>query len=219
MKRLHLREALIAFISTLPEHCCDSFPFKNSVPGYWFLLGFEKRHRRKLRFGRPLCQEAKRWSAVNAETLTKHYAVFEKLVRDKAINASRLWNLDETGCTPGQDASGQPSTRGYLCRNCTDDVVLPEWVLESRITLLPVVRAKGDTGPPLLIFDGSKRPYRETLIVCEAVIFTLSSHLPLDATIAMRKEGGGIDALNFYNCAKLFLEYVRPLTTGGVRSS
>ena len=106
LNRTHLREAISLFVSSLPKERKCNLPFKNAVPGYWYLRGFEKRHVYKIKFGRPLRQESKRHLVVSADTLTTHFAVFEKLISQHSIDASRLWNLDETEYTPGKDSAG-----------------------------------------------------------------------------------------------------------------
>lgn len=58
-------------------------------------------------------------------------------------------------------------------------------------------------------------PYREIIVDGKKVVQTLTDFLPTGATIAMRKEGGGVDSSNFLEWASKFVEHVRPLTCGG----
>lgn len=75
---------------------------------------FSGRHKRHLVYARPTRQESKRYDAVNDEVLTTHFAVVEKLLREHGIDASRLWNLDETGRTPSRDFSDTASRRRFF---------------------------------------------------------------------------------------------------------
>ena len=66
---------------------------KNGQPGVKFCRRFASRHREGLRFGILQQQERLRWSVINTETITLHFACIEKLIRDYAINVkpSRTW--------------------------------------------------------------------------------------------------------------------------------
>jgi hypothetical protein len=76
------------------------------IPGKKFLRGFEGRHTNIIRFGRVSKQEAVRYLAGNGDVLTTHLAAIENIIRINDIDACRIFNLDECGCTPGKDVSG-----------------------------------------------------------------------------------------------------------------
>ena len=52
------------------------------------------------------------------------------------------------------------SRNAYLRRNAAKDINLPEFMRATRATVMPVVSAAGDTGPPLLVFRGARLPFR-----------------------------------------------------------
>ena len=57
-------------------------------------------------------------------------------------------------------------------------------------------------------------PYREIIVGGVRIFETLTNHLTLYSMVSMRKENRGIDSANFLSWANLFIQYVRPLTTG-----
>jgi len=116
LNRRHLKEAIKTFVSHLPASRRASIRFREGIPGYRFLRDFEKRHESRIVFGRGTRQEAKRWAAVNGETLSTHFATLEKIITDNNIDSSRVWNLDETGGTPGKDVVGAVKERRDLRR-------------------------------------------------------------------------------------------------------
>ena len=133
---------------------------------------------------------------MNADTLATHFAVFDKLLKDNVIDARRLWNLDETGCTPGGDTAVNNKKKRYLPRHGEGDVVLPDIIYDSRVTMLPVVSADGAIDPPLFVFSGARMPYRQILVDGKVVLETILDHLPEQATIAVRDKKG-VDSFNF----------------------
>jgi len=216
LNRRHLQEAFKTFIGQLAPSRRAAMPFRNGVPGWRFLTDFEKRHRDRIFFGRGTRQEAKRWSAVNGETLSTHFATLEKIISDNNIDSSRVWNLDETGGTPGKDVVGAIKERRYLRRERHQrDIIIPEFVSSSRATVMAVVSAAGDTAPPLFVFKGARLPYRVVEEAGKEVVQTYSTFLPRGSAVAMRDQNGGVDSENFYQWARLFVESVKDLTSNG----
>lgn len=68
-----------------------------------------------IRFGRAAKKSEVRWRACNEDTLTRHIASFEKLMRNKEIDALQLYNIDETGVTPNNDKSERINPKFVLC--------------------------------------------------------------------------------------------------------
>lgn len=215
LTRIHLTEAISLFVKQLPHQRRKSIPFANGRPGVKFLRSFERRHRERLRFAVPVRQEAKRFAAVNARTLAYHFETLKELMLEHNIDAHRLWNLDETGSTPGRDASGNGKRRRYLRRRGELDLKLPDFVRTGRTSLMPVVSAAGDVGPPLFVFKGTSLPYRNVIENGNIVTQTYTTYLPRGACVAMRAEGGGIDIANFLSWAQLFVSSVKDLTSNG----
>ena len=77
---------------------------------------------------------------------------------------------------------------------------------------MPVVSAAGEAGSPLYVFKGKRLPFREVLSHDVVQVQTYAQLLPRHACIAMREEGGGVDAQNFLHWAYSFIESVRDLT-------
>lgn len=109
-----------------------------------------------------------------------------------------------------------PQTKRYLRRNGSDDIILPECTYKSRITTRPVLSAEGDQGSPLFVFGGARMPHQEIEIDGTHQVDTLNAYFPPHCTVAMNKEHGDIDSVNFYNWAKLVVSYVSDLTQGDV---
>ena len=112
----HLQEAFATLISTMSDERKKSLPFKNEIPGKKFCRLFLARHKERLRYCVQTYQSGVRWTAVNAETLTTHFATLENLVKTHQIDATRIWNLDETDASPGGDANGKSKRKRVTCR-------------------------------------------------------------------------------------------------------
>ena len=156
-------------------------------------------------------QEGKRFCAVNAENLTKHFPQLYAL-KKYGSPADRIWNLDETVVSPGRDSKGRVRQRRFLRRHGASDAQLASFSHTSRITLLPSISAAGDIGSTLFIFKGSKQPYCEALVDGQIYIETLSLHLPRGALVRMSEEVPSIDSDSFYEFALKFTAHVRHLT-------
>lgn len=213
--RRHLIEACAIFISTMPVNRRKLLPFKYGVPGNRFIRCFIKRHSNTLCFSKPLRQEPERFRAVNAEVLVEHFAQLEKLIKTYNIDDTRIWNLDECGGTPGRDVIGNTHASRITRKHGGRDYKLPAFVRTNRVTLMPVVSASGDTGPPLFVFKGKLLLYRTVLQNGQKIVQTYHSVLPRCAVVAMREEHGGVDGNNFYQWAEMFIQHVHELTVGG----
>lgn len=215
LARAHAQEAFAIVISRLPPARKNALRFKNARPGPRFLRNFLQRNRSRLRFARPVRQEGKRFAAASAEVLTKHFAVLGKLCDELGVDASRVWNLDETGSTPGKDVDGSATMRHYLTRGGGGDVHAADFKQMGRITVMPVVSAAGDFGPTLFVSKGKALPYRNVVRGGHVVAESYADYLPRNAVISTRDERGGVDSDNFFQWAKLFVEHVKDLTAGG----
>jgi len=214
--------------TSLASHGCnwvDHFSFYRSTSAFssvheqtsWTLLfrNFTNRHHGKLRFVRPLAQEAVRFKAVNSDVLTSHFATLEKVVEQYDIDATRIWNCDETATTPGRDADGKQYSPAYVTRSGSTDVKLGQFVNNNRVTILPAVSASGEQSPALFVFKGVRVPYRSTRHDGVDVVQTYADFLPNESIISRRAEGGGVDGSNFFKWAVVFIEHAKPLTAGG----
>eukprot|EP00171_Calliarthron_tuberculosum_P004807 IDg4807t1 len=216
LSRAHLKEAFALFIKRLPILRQVKLPFRGGQPGPKFLRGFTRRNKERLRFVRPLLQEGKRFAAVNAESITTHYATLEKLVADTGVDAARVWNLDEAGTRPGKDKDGGSRARRYLTRQSGGrDMRVGEFVRQQRTTVMPVVSAEGDIGPTLFVFKGTTLPYRQVKRGDNVVTETYADFLSREALMATREDCASVNAQNFMDWAQSFVAHVKPLTAGG----
>eukprot|EP00171_Calliarthron_tuberculosum_P001354 IDg1354t1 len=199
----------------LPEERQSRLPFREGRPGRKFTHGFLQRHSARLRFSKPVLQEGKRFAAANADALTMHYATLGRLIEEHDLDAARIWNLDETGGTPGKDVSGAGASRRFLRRDGIVDAKIAHFANVSRSTMMPIINAAGEAGPVLFVFKGKALPYRNVLRGGSIRSETLASYLPRGAMLACREECGGVDAANFLNWSKAFVESVRDLTANG----
>ncbi len=166
------------------------------------MQGFARRHEDRLRFAKPDRQEGKRFAAANAEALTTHFATLEKLIKEHGLDAARIWNLDETGGTPGKDVSGVCTSRRFLRRGGIGDAKVAHFANVKRSTMMPVVSAAGDAGPVLFVFKGKSLPYRRVARGGVIVTETFADYLPRGAVVASREDRGGVDSVNFFNWAR-----------------
>lgn len=72
-------------------------------------------------------QEGKLFSDFNADTPTTHLAQMEILLEMHNIDASRFWNLNETGGKPGRDVSGNSHKWRYMRRDGHGDFRIPDF--------------------------------------------------------------------------------------------
>lgn len=92
---------------------------------------------------------------------------------------------------------------------------LPEFVRASRMTLMSVVSAASDSGPPLFVFKGKTLPYRDVIVDGVIVTQTYAEFLLRGSCVAVRQEGDGVDSQNFLHGQKFFVSSVRDLTSNG----
>lgn len=215
LNRLHLLEAASIVAKTLPISEQQKLPFKNGVPGVRWGRSFLARHRSALKYAIPDAQEEKRYRAVNASTLSMHFAQLQELERKYNLTAERVWNLDETGVSPGRDSRGKIRQPVILRRHGENDAVQAGFSYKDRITFLPSISAAGDIGPCMYIFKGTRLPFRQILVDGEVHTETLTSYLPRHSMVYMREEVASIDGGSFFQFAKRFTDHVSDLTNGG----
>jgi len=92
---------------------------------------------------------------------------------------------------------------------------MAEFSARDRITMMAIISAAGESGPPLFVFKGSRMPYRTVLKNGVAVDDTPACNLPPRSCVALRLENGGVDSENFRNWALRFVTFVSDLTEGG----
>ena len=159
----HLKEAIAIYVNRMDPTRRLLLPFRCGIPGRAFLRGFRNRHKATLSFSKPLRQESNRFAAVNSEVLTTHFAIPEKLIVENNLDASRIFNLDESGVTPEKDIYGVTSSKRLMPRSGCKDLRTPEFRNLNRVTIMPVISASGSCAPPLFVFKAIKLPYRSVL--------------------------------------------------------
>ena len=107
LNRHHLAEVAAIIIDAMPTERKNKIPFSNGKPVIRWVRNFYARHQCILRFAVSSFQEGKRFAAVNGTTLAKHFAVLEALYEKYGLDAQRIWNLEESGISPGRDAKGK----------------------------------------------------------------------------------------------------------------
>ena len=161
------------------------------------LRNFTKRYKDSLRFARPQRQEANQFRACNAETLTTHIATLDKIITENCIDPSRIWNLDETGATPGKDANGKDNSRIYMTRAGAKDLRTGTILNTNRVTMMPMISASRDMGAPLFVFEGKRLHYCVSLNNGRSCVETYVDSLPRRSIVTMREEVGGVNSINF----------------------
>ena len=205
----HLEEAVRSLVLTMPPVRREHLPFRGGTPGRKWKRGFRARHRQVISFGRPCRQEAERFKACNAETLTTHFAVLDKLIRDHNLDASNIYNLDEVGATPGKDVAGRSSRKQYTSRKSRVDARAPRFANIPRVTMMPLIAADGSAHIPLLVFKGSRIPFREFVVNGVKKLDSYQERLPRGALVTVRENIGGVDTTNFYSWALQFVHLVK----------
>ena len=151
LRRRHVKEAIEIIVSRMSPAGRLSLQFKNGSLGSHYLRDFTRRQRTKIIFAKPLRQEALRFNAVNGDALTTHFAITKKIIREQQIDASRIWNFDETGASAGRDANGKQNVRVYMTRAGSRDAKIGHFLNTNRVKILPAVSAKAATTPPMLV--------------------------------------------------------------------
>ena len=215
LTRRHLVEATSLFISTMSAERRRHLPFKNDVPGPRWVRLFYSRHRDALKLALPYFQEEKRYAAVNAETLTSHFAKLQALVEEYELDAEHVWNLDESGISPGRDAKGSIREYRIVRKESDGDTRVPVFSYTNRITIMACVSAGGVVGPSLWVFKGMRLPYREVIISGSRVTETLSSYLPRSALVAMEPSSPGVNSSSFFQWAQKFTASIQHIVGGG----
>ena len=159
LSQQHLREAVETIIGRMLLARRLHLPFSRFSPGPAFLRSFRRRHARSICFAKPLRHDAKRFYALNSTVLTTHFATVERLIADHSLDASCIFNLDETGVSPEKDITGITSKR-FMPRFGSRDCKLPIQKRLDRITMMHVICANGEAGPPLFVFKRSRLPFR-----------------------------------------------------------
>ena len=95
---------------------CLLLPFSKFSHWRAFLLSFCCLHAKSIRFDRPIRQDPKRLSAVTSTVLTSHLANRQLVMADHSVDASRIFNLDETGVSHGKDVTGITSKMPYAAQ-------------------------------------------------------------------------------------------------------
>ncbi len=131
----HTAEAVEVVGSTLPTKRQNALPFKNNRPGINWIRAFYRRHKTALQFAIPNPQKAKRFAATNGKTLASHFAIIDALVKEYALDDERIWNLDETSCSPGRVSQGNGRQARFLWLRARNDSQIPEFLSTFRVTM------------------------------------------------------------------------------------
>lgn len=97
-------------------------------------------------------QEAVIFAACNRDIHTTHFASLDKFVRENNIDASRVWNLYESGATIGKEFNGSSACKRRIRRYSTSDMKIAQFRNIIRVTTMASIRASGHCAPPVLFF-------------------------------------------------------------------
>ena len=167
-----------------------SLQFKNGAPGFHYLRDLTCRHLTKSLFAKTLRQEALPFKAVNSDAPTTHFALIEKIIREHEIDASRIWNCDETGATPWRDANEKHNVRVYMTRVDSQDAKISHFLNTNRVTILLAVIEKWSHNSTYVCFKGVRIPYRVTTKQGAQVEEIYADVSPVKSLISMREKGG-----------------------------
>ena len=132
LDRDDLLDCVEILVPNMPQSRRENTPFKNCRPTVKFARGFEKRHKNRLKFGKSSVQDAKRFAATNAETLTSYLVELQEVSRENNVDGKRIINLDETGVSPDKDGLGLSKRNHYGTRQLPSNKSL----LNSPITIV-----------------------------------------------------------------------------------
>ena len=188
-----------------------ALPLISHDPSQQYIRSFRKRHASSLFFRKPLRQEAKRISAVNADVLTKHFAMLEKPTSENDLDAPKIFNLGEAGTTPEKDITGIAAVRRLMPRRGERDFKMPQFKALNGINMTPVVSAAGEAAPPLF-FKGYRVPFRTVVRAGRIVDKTPIRNLPHRRKAALRMDIAGVNWHNFRNWANKYVKFAAALT-------
>jgi len=86
-----IMDAVELLVKNMPFSRRLTLPFRDGRPGRRFVKNFLARHKEVLAYREPLRQEAARFRAVNAETLTTHFAALQKVIQDNNMQITAAY--------------------------------------------------------------------------------------------------------------------------------
>lgn len=214
LTRDDLADTVELLVRAMPLERRSKLPFVNCRPGKKFVRLFTARHIAQIKLGKARPQEAVRWAATNADVLTTHFVQIEALMKEHNIDAKRLANLDESGCSP-ERGTGTNRMSTYITRHTLPQQRAPKFKNVKRVTIMPVIFANGDTANPLFVVEGCSLMYRIIDVSNRDVCESLADCIPRGAYITTREEVAGIDKKIFREWATRFVKEVADLTQNG----
>jgi hypothetical protein len=161
------------------------------------MASFVKRNATQIRLARASRQEAARFDATSAKSLTIHFASIEKIIKDNDVDADRIFNLDEVGAAPGKDVSGRSREKTFTSAEGRGVLRAPEFLGVSRVAMVPAVSASGWRAPNMFIFKAKTLPYRVVSRCGQQVRETLADCLPRGSIMVTQEDVAGVFKHNF----------------------
>eukprot|EP00171_Calliarthron_tuberculosum_P021309 IDg21309t1 len=93
-------------------------------------------------------QAAERYRSTNAEVLTEHMLNLQDVYRSLQIDATRIFNLDETGMTAAKDCHGTSTRKSIMPTGQRCHLKGTDFEAISRVSLLASISAAGDSVLP-----------------------------------------------------------------------
>ena len=116
------------------------------------------RHAHELWFMAPKIEEAKRFAATNAETLTSPSVALNAFFNIYQFHVQSIWNLIETGVSVGRDEREIKRQKRFSSRTSRAQMISLAFSYSSRVTIMPSVSAFYEIIPSLYIFEGAEIP-------------------------------------------------------------
>ena len=139
LTRQHVVEAVQRIVESFSLYRRITLPFKYFQLGARFVRFVLRRHKDDLKFVKPLRQEFARFKVVNADVLSKHYSTLEHLFEKYQLDLSRIWNLDESGVTPGRNGEEASAKMHIVTRHDSRDFRSINIGYDKRVKIMPVI--------------------------------------------------------------------------------
>lgn len=146
--------------------------------------------------------------------MTHSHAV-KKITDENGIDSQRIYNLDESACKPSRDFRTSSHFKAYVARAMERISRAPKFKRVDRVTLMPVIFAKGTKGRSLFVIKGNAVRYCVIKMAITEVVKKIPDYLPSGSMIALRKEAAGVYTNIFFIWSETFFQDFKHLEVGG----
>ena len=143
----------------------------------------------------------------------KHFLQLQRLIEGNKVDPSRIFNLDESGCSPRDFLGNRVKVfTGKDGRNRKVDPCFGS-ILE-RISYMPVVSADGRHHRLLVVLPGIRSRWRKVLVNGREQHESPRDFLP-HGSVVLQRTPAGVDSAIFLKWLPIFLEDTRHLRANG----